>query len=125
MLVEVAIGEVVDKLTILKIKMERISDPSRLDHIEREFNILTDALKDEGVYVEQKFFDELKTINETIWDTEEKLRREDLTVQEYVLAARDNAKYNDDRFVVKNEVNKKYDSLVQEQKAHSRLYPTN
>jgi hypothetical protein len=124
MLVEVAIGEVVDKITILQIKKERISDPKRLDHIERELDILTEALKVEGIHVDKKFFEDLKTVNEAIWDTEEKLRREDLTIQEFVFAAKDNAKYNDERFLVKNEVNKKYDSLVQEQKAHSRLYPT-
>ena len=124
MLVEVAIGEVVDKITILQIKMERIKDPTRLGDVLIELNILEKALKDNGVSVDDEFFQRLKKINETIWDTEDKLRKDDLVVGDFILAARNNAKYNDDRFVVKNEVNEKYDSLVREQKAHSTIYST-
>ena len=124
MLVEVAIGEVVDKITILQIKLERITDPSRLEDVLTELNILQNALKSNGINVDDEFFQRLKKINETIWDTEDKLRKDDLVVGDFILAARDNAKYNDDRFIVKNEVNEKYDSLVREQKAHSTIYST-
>lgn len=124
MLVEVAIGEVVDKITILQIKIERIKDPSRLEDVLTELNILQNALKRNGITVDDEFFQRLKQINETIWDTEDKLRKDDLVVGDFILAARDNAKYNDDRFIVKNEVNEKYDSLVREQKAHKTIYST-
>jgi len=124
MLVEVAIGEVVDKITILQIKYERIDDPVRLEDVLTELNILTRSLSDNNLDVDEDFFTRLKKINETIWDTEGKLRSDDISDEEFILAARDNAKYNDQRFVVKNEVNKKYDSLVREQKAHSTIYPT-
>jgi len=124
MLVEVAIGEVVDKITILQIKIERIKDPNRLDHVIMELSILEKALKNNGIHVDDIFYDRLKKINETIWDTEDKLRKDDLAVGDFILAARDNAKYNDDRFIVKNEVNEKYDSLVREQKAHKTIYST-
>ena len=56
MLVEVAIGEVVDKITILQIKMERIKDPTRLEDVLIELNILEKALKDNGVSVDDEFF---------------------------------------------------------------------
>ena len=86
MLVEVAIGEVVDKITILQIKLERIKDPSRLEDVLTELNILQNALKRNGITVDDEFFQRLKQINETIWDTEDKLRKDDLVVGDFILA---------------------------------------
>lgn len=125
MKVEVAIGEVVDKITILMIKENRISDENRLTDIRKELEILKDALLSDGLYVEEEFYTRLKNVNEKIWDTEEKLRLDNIENKDYILAARENAEYNDKRFLIKSEVNIKYDSLVKEQKAHNQLYTSN
>jgi len=125
MKVEVAIGEVVDKITILMIKENRIFDENRLIDIRKELEILKNAMLSDGLYVEEEFYNRLKTVNEKIWDTEEKLRSDNIENEDYILAARENAEYNDKRFLIKNEVNIKYDSLVKEQKAHNQLYTSN
>jgi len=120
--IPVPIGDVVDKLTILEIKNERITDPSRLTYIKSEIELLTGVLSSSGIVIELSYFSRLKQTNERIWETEEVLRKDDVTTEEFVKHARNNAKFNDERFVIKNEINKAYNSTVQEQKAHNHLY---
>ena len=127
MKVEVAIGEIFDKITILDIKLERISDETRLSYIRGEKMILENALKSEGVKIDPDLYNELRDINMKIWDTEAGFREKEMTQEfddEFVQFARLNAKYNDERFVVKNRINEHYDSEVREQKAYDRLYNT-
>jgi len=120
--IPVPIGDVVDKLTILEIKIERITDPTRLTYIESERRLLNSILAKSGISIDESYFSRLKQTNEKIWETEEVLRRVDVTIEEFVKHARNNAKFNDERFVIKNEINKAYNSTVQEQKAHNHLY---
>ena len=127
MKVEVAIGEIFDKITILDIKLEKISDETRLSYIRGEKMILENALKSEGVKIDPDLYNELRDINMKIWDTEAGFREKEMTQEfddEFVQFARLNAKYNDERFVVKNRINEYYDSTVREQKAYDRLYNT-
>jgi len=127
MLVEVAIGEIFDKITILDIKLERIPDETRLSYVRGEKEILENALVSEGVKIDPDLYDELRDINMKIWDTEAGFREKEMKQEfddEFVQFARLNAKYNDERFVVKNRINEHYDSTVREQKAYDRLYNT-
>lgn len=125
MLVEVAIGEVFDKLTILDIKLERILDGTRLSYIRAEKNILEIALEDANIKFNIELYNELKLINEKIWDTEAGFRDKETKQKfddEFIQFARLNAKYNDERFLIKNRINEHYNSVVREQKAYDRLY---
>ena len=58
MLVEVAIGEIFDKITILDIKLERIPDETRLSYVRGEKEILENALVSEGVKIDPDLYDE-------------------------------------------------------------------
>ena len=125
MKVEVAIGEVFDKITILDIKLERIKDEKRKENIRRERQILSDALEAENLTDETKLYDNLREINEKIWDTEAGFREKIATQtydQEFIQYAIDNAKYNDERFLAKKEINEYYRSGVKEEKSYDRLY---
>ena len=125
MLVEVAIGEVFDKLTILDIKLERILDGTRLSYIRAEKNILEIALEDANIKFNIELYNELKLINEKIWDAEAGFRDKETKQEfddEFIQFARLNAKYNDERFLIKNRINEHYNSVVREQKAYDRLY---
>ena len=125
MKVEVAIGEVFDKITILDIKLERIEDEKRKENIRRERQILSDALEAENLTDETKLYDNLREINEKIWDTEAGFREKIATQtydQEFIQYAIDNAKYNDERFLAKKEINEYYRSGVKEEKSYDRLY---
>ena len=125
MKVEVAIGEIFDKITILDIKLERISDESRLSYIRGEKDILEDALKLESVEIDSDLYQELRDINIKIWDTETGFREKEEKQEfddEFVQFARLNAKYNDERFLIKKRINEYYESDVREQKSYDRLY---
>ena len=125
MKVEVAIGEIFDKITILDIKLERISDASRLSYVQGEKDVLEEALKLEGVEIDSELYQELRDINMKIWDTEAGFREKEAEQEfddEFVQFARLNAKYNDERFLVKKRINEHYDSPVREQKSYDRLY---
>jgi len=128
MKVEVAIGEIFDKITILDIKLERISDESRLAYIQGEKDVLEEALNLEGVEINSDLYQELRDINMKIWDTEAGFREKEAEQEfddEFVQFARLNAKYNDERFLIKKRINEHYDSPVREQKSYDRLYNAN
>ena len=128
MLVEVAIGEIFDKITILDIKLERILDESRLTYVQGEKDVLEEALKLEGVEIDSNLYQELRDINLKIWDTEAGFREKEAKKEfddDFVQFARLNAKYNDERFLIKKRINEHYDSPVREQKSYDRLYNTN
>ena len=74
MKIEVSIGEVVDKITILEIKKEHIEDNKKLEYITQELEILKQALVDEGVSVPENMINDLKNINQELWDTEDVIR---------------------------------------------------
>lgn len=121
-LVEVSIGEILDKLTILGIKKDRISDPEKLIHIEREYDILKDK---SNVYLNSEevrnLFEKLIEVNSRLWTIEDDLR--DLESQkrfddEFVQKARMVYMTNDLRFKIKNKINQITNSGVQEQKGY-------
>tara|TARA_R100001463_G_scaffold46958_5_gene95713 strand:+ start:636 stop:1022 length:387 start_codon:yes stop_codon:yes gene_type:complete len=125
MLVDVAIGEIFDKITILDIKLERIADSDRLRYIVKEKQVLEQALSDEAIVMEDSLYEELKDINIKIWDTEAGFREKEANKEfdaQFVELARLNAKYNDERFLVKKKINEHYDCEIREQKSYDRLY---
>ena len=104
MKVEAAIGEIFDKITILDIKLERIIDESRLKYVKEEKFLLTSALKKENIKINKKLYKELKDINVKIWDTEAGFREKESSKvfdDEFIMFARLNAKFNDERFLIK------------------------
>ena len=104
MKVEVAIGEIFDKIAILDIKLARIQDSERLKYVRGERDVLGVALQNEGIDIDLELYEELKDINTKIWDTEAGFRDKEAKKEfdeEFVEFARLNAKYNDERFLVK------------------------
>tara|TARA_R100001510_G_scaffold31411_1_gene28044 strand:- start:383 stop:769 length:387 start_codon:yes stop_codon:yes gene_type:complete len=125
MKVEVAIGEIFDKITILDIKLARIQDTERLRYVRGEREVLDMALINEGILIDSKLYEELKDINTKIWDTEAGFREKEAKKEfdnEFVEFARLNAKYNDERFLVKKRINEHYQCEIREQKSYDRLY---
>lgn len=121
-LVEVSIGEILDKLTILKIKKKNISDPEKLVHIQKEHDILEEKSIQ---YLESKevkdLFEELIEVNSKLWIVEDDLR--DLESQkrfddEFIEKARLVYVTNDMRFKLKNQINQLTESGIQEQKGY-------
>ena len=124
MQVEIAPGELVDKITILAIKRVRISDAAKLRNVEHEYRILTAILPVE-FQSNGKLRDlqaALQTVNETIWQIEDDIRdherRKDFGAT-FVDLARGVYINNDQRAALKREINDVLGSGIVEEKSYT------
>ena len=127
MKIEVSIGEVVDKITILQIKLIHIPDEKKLQYIRDELNVLEESLETEGVVIPDSLIKELRDVNQKLWDTEDIIRdleKENNFGEDFVQHARLDAILNDKRFLVKNKINNHCNSKIKEQKSYEGLYTT-
>ena len=122
MKIEVATGEIVDKLSILHIKKEHISDPEKLSNVTNEYIYLHDI-----VFSELKIFQydyiALKTVNELLWEIEDEIRIKEARGEfdEYFIElARKVYKTNDHRAAIKKDINLKYGSHFIEEKSYEK-----
>jgi hypothetical protein len=121
--IDVSFGELLDKLTILEIKFERIDDEKKIANIKRELEVLTNTWITSGVDVASVDNEriELKHINESLWDIEDAIRRQEAANSfgtEFVSLARNVYKTNDKRSEVKRLVNEKLGSTLIEEKSY-------
>jgi autotransporter strand-loop-strand O-heptosyltransferase len=120
--VEVSVGELLDKLTILEIKKQKITDPEKLVHIEKEYRVLMEKSKSYLDNIEiESIVKELLEVNSKLWVVEDILR--DLEADNdfgdvFIENARLVYKTNDFRFELKNKINKITNSSIQEQKSY-------
>lgn len=119
----VSIGEVVDKVTILAIKSERIKDFEKLVNINNELKLLRDILDDiEGLMdkIEDHYFD-LKSINEELWDIEDDIRIKEYKKEfdeDFIRLARLVYVTNDKRAEIKKQINLTLGSNLIEEKSY-------
>lgn len=123
MKIECSIGEVVDKITILELKLKYIFDLEKLANIKREHTILTQALAKE-IFINETyktFYEKLLDINNELWEIEEDLRRQDADADfgiYFITNARAVYKFNDLRASIKREINVHYKSDLVEEKSY-------
>lgn len=113
-------GEIVDKLTILEIKLSKCLDREQKKNIQNEYNNLSHHKKYDTQFIEN--YQELKSINMKLWDYEDKIRiksKHKEYDQEYILIAEGIHKYNDKRYELKSELNKRYHSYIIEEKIYT------
>jgi hypothetical protein len=120
--IEVSIGEVVDKWTILMIKSSKIQDPVKLENVNKELTYLTNVLKKEDpLMTDYPLTKALFEINKELWKVEDDLRdleRAKDFGKEFVTFARNVYKLNDRRANIKKEINIKYGSDFVEEKSY-------
>ena len=123
-LVEVSVGELLDKISILEIKQEKIKDPEKLKFINDEHGILKDQL-DNNVKSDEKLnnlFQSLKDINAKLWVIEDDKRlcekNSDFT-ENFIKLSRDVHFFNDDRAKIKLEMNTHTGSKIKEIKEYT------
>lgn len=118
---EISAGELIDKISILQIKSEKIKDEAKLDHVTREkYDLLKEAQK---LNIYQKWLDKIKEVNLKLWKIEDDLREKERKKefdQEFIELARAVYFTNDERFNVKNEINSWYNSNIVEQKSYEK-----
>jgi len=123
-LVEVSIGELLDKISILEIKHEKIKDPEKLKFILDEHSILKDQLN-KNVKTDEKLdnlFKSLKEINAKLWvieDDKRQCEKDKNFSEKFVKLSRDVHFLNDDRAKIKLEINNHTGSKIKEIKEYT------
>ncbi len=123
-LVEVSIGELLDKISILEIKQEKIKDPEKLKFINEEHLILKNQFNS-NVKSDQKLtelFDSLKQINAKLWiieDDKRQCEKEKDFTESFIKLSRDVHFLNDDRAKIKLEINNHTGSKIKEIKEYT------
>ena len=124
MKIEVSIGEVVDKYTILTIKKLFIHDSEKLVNIEKEWKIIKSALvKKYPETLTDPFTQELYDINKKLWKVEDDLRdceHKSYFGDKFVELAREVYQLNDVRAIIKKQINQKYGSELIEEKSYKQ-----
>ncbi|MDQ2082187.1 DUF6165 family protein [Xanthobacteraceae bacterium Astr-EGSB] len=124
MFVEVAAGELIDKITILEIKLENMRDAAKLANVKREYDVLMDVYRRE-VQETPELLDmtrRLKQINKTLWDIEDSIRELDRRGEfgeEFVKLAKLVYRSNDARAGAKRDINTLLGSRIIEEKSYS------
>jgi hypothetical protein len=112
----VSLGEAIDKLTILDIKLDKIKDNRRND-VQKEYNLLHDKLR-EFIEKYENLYQTMKKVNMLIWDMMDILRDGNVNEELYLKICKECIEYNDIRFRVKNKINNVSNSLLKEQKSY-------
>jgi hypothetical protein len=123
-IVEVSIGELLDKISILEIKQEKIKDPEKLKFISDEHSVLKDQLNKNVKSNDEikKLFQSLKEINAKLWVIEDDKRlceKEKDFTEKFIKLSRDVHFLNDDRAKIKLEINNLTGSKIKEIKEYT------
>ena len=128
--VEIAPGELIDKITILRLKAERLQRPEALANVSRELQALEAVLNKAGpalgVDAVLSLTDALQAINTQLWDVEDALRlleAEQRFDQEFIRLARSVYQLNDQRAALKRQINEACGSSLQEEKSYGEQKP--
>ena len=123
-IVEVSIGELFDKISILEIKQEKIKEPEKLKFINNEHSILEDQFK-KSVKSDDKLnnlYQSLKEINAKLWvieDDKRQCEKDKDFGEKFIKLSRDVHFLNDDRAKIKLEINNHTGSVIKEIKEYT------
>lgn len=128
--IEIGVGEAFDRLTILQIKKEKISDPEKLKNIEKELEYLKGMVtnlpkfkhEEDNAHV-NKLVSHLKMANEMLWSVEDEIREKERKQEfdnDFIILARNVYFNNDKRAEVKKQINLAYGSEFIEEKSYAK-----
>jgi len=130
MKIDISIGEAIDRLTILKIKLLRIDNYEKLTNVRKEHLLLEKTINNEypdidifPLRVDHPLFGKLYEVNLQLWDVEDKLRdkeREKKFDADFIELARSVYYLNDKRAEIKKEINIEYKSELIEEKSYQK-----
>jgi len=119
--IPVSIGELVDKITILEIKLEQLQGKA-LQNVERELDLLQEVLAATGLVIEPELGRELAAINRALWQIEDDIRELERLGSfgaEFIDLARSVYRSNDRRAQLKRQINLRHGSLIVEEKGYA------
>ena len=123
-LVEVSVGELLDKISILEIKKDRIKDSNKLKFINEEYEVLKKELE-KNIKIDQeltKFFTALKNVNSKLWiieDDKRKCEKDSDFGENFIRLSRDVHFLNDTRAKIKLDINNHTGSKIKEIKEYT------
>ena len=120
--VPISIGELIDKITILEIKKDKLKN-LKLKNILKELSFLRAVLEKNIISIPDEIFLQLKSINSTLWDIEDKIRIKEKNKEfdnEFIELARSVYLNNDIRSETKKELNIMFNSEIIEEKSYEK-----
>jgi len=122
-LVPISPGELLDKITILRIKVARIQDAGKLANIRLELSLLEQTWQDSGAPAQEVALEEraLQNVNERLWDIEDRIRDKEAHQtfdREFIELARAVYVCNDERAALKRRINLQLGSRLVEEKSY-------
>ena len=120
--VPISIGELIDKITILEIKKDKLKN-LKLKNILNELSFLRAVLEKNSIFIPDEIFLQLKSINLTLWDIEDKIRIKEKNKEfdnEFIELARSVYLNNDRRSETKKELNIMFNSEIIEEKSYEK-----
>jgi Family of unknown function (DUF6165) len=125
LLVPVSPGELLDKITILRIKVARIQDAAKLANVKLELSLLEQTWKDSGAAAHDVALDEraLENVNGRLWDIEDRIRDKEAHQtfdREFIELARAVYICNDERAAIKKRINLQLGSRLIEEKSYKQ-----
>ena len=120
--VPISIGELIDKITILEIKKDKLEN-LKLKNILNELSFLRAVLEKNSIFIPDEIFLQLKSINLTLWDIEDKIRIKEKNKEfdnEFIKLARSVYLNNDRRSETKKELNIMFNSEIIEEKSYEK-----
>ena len=120
--IEIGIGELIDRLTILKIKMDEITDENKLANVKTEYEYLLTVADSIDTHPKtEPLLEDLYDVNSELWDVEDELRemeRQKSFGKEFIKLARSVYQLNDRRAAIKKEINQLHGSKFIEEKSY-------
>ena len=120
--IEVSVGEIVDKLSILQIKTEQITDNDKLKNVTKEYLYLHEIVFSKLNISYDDLYLKLLEVNRELWDIEDKIRDKERDKEfdsDFIELARSVYFTNDKRAEIKKEINLKYNSTFVEEKSYN------
>jgi len=122
MKIEVSNGEIIDKLTIIQIKLERIKDKAKLENLKKEYSELI-SVTSAIISTSDPLYKSLYEVNSELWDIEDRIRdleRKKDFGEDFISVARSVYYKNDRRAELKREINIKTSSGLIEEKSYEK-----
>jgi hypothetical protein len=124
-MVPVSPGELLDKITILRIKVARIQEAAKLSNVKLELTLLEQTWRDSGCATAAVSADEraLHAVNERLWDIEDRIREKEAHQsfdRDFIELARSVYVCNDERAAVKKRINQQLGSRLVEEKSYKQ-----
>jgi hypothetical protein len=121
MKIEVSNGELVDKVSILSIKLEKFKSKQKRANVQKEYDLLYPAMRSIGITADSPEFLDLREINLRLWDIEDRIRKKEayqIFDETFIHLARSVYLENDKRSNIKRTINERTQSSLVEEKEY-------